>query len=225
MVCPSPVASRWRSAASTPNAPASAATPSPRAKPGSVGGPSGSPVRCAKPENASASVPKPGSEARGPVWPKPLTRTRTRPGLASCSASRPEAPALEGAGPEPLDEHVGVARQPQRELAAARVREVERHAALVAAHERPPEADALALRAEHAQRVAARVLDLDHLGAVVAEQRREQRPGDERRGVHHPQPPQRAGGRAVVRHAPTRVPSGSTSKPSVDVRSDESPGW
>ena len=49
----------------TAYAPASAAIPSARPNGGSVGGPSGSPVMCAKPLIASASVPKRGAASTG----------------------------------------------------------------------------------------------------------------------------------------------------------------
>ena len=69
------------------NAVVSAAMPSASPNGGSVGGPSGSPVICAKPLIASASVPKPGRLAYGPNWPNPVTRARTSPGLSSASTS------------------------------------------------------------------------------------------------------------------------------------------
>ena len=52
-------------------------------------GASGSPVMAAKPLIASARVPKPGRWAYGPNWPKPVTRARTRRGLAADSSSQP----------------------------------------------------------------------------------------------------------------------------------------
>ena len=176
---PRPVCSRARSAVMIPNAVVSAATPSARPKGGSVGGPSGSPVMAAKPLMASASVPKPGREEYGPNWPKPVTRASTSPGLASCSTS----------GPMPQRSSVpGRKFSITTSASAARVRKTscpsgdERLSViglLVAAEHLPPEADAVALGAVGARRVAARVLDLDHVGAVVAQHRGGERPGEE----------------------------------------------
>ena len=56
---------------------------------GSTGWRSGKPVRAANPLIASTSVPKPGSAAYGPVWPKPEMRTMMRSGLRACSTSGP----------------------------------------------------------------------------------------------------------------------------------------
>ena len=176
---PRPVCSRARSAVMIPNAVVSAAMPSARPNGGSVGGPSGSPVMAAKPLMASASVPKPGREEYGPNWPKPVTRASTSPGFASCSTSGPMPQRSSVPGPEVLDHHVGVGGQGAEDLLALRGREVQRDRLLVAAEHLPPEADAVALRAVGARRVAARVLDLDHVGAEVAQHRGGERPGEE----------------------------------------------
>ena len=66
---PWPVRSRWRSAASTANAPRRPVTSSASAIGGSVGGPSGWPVVWASVDIASAIVPKPARQAYGPVCP------------------------------------------------------------------------------------------------------------------------------------------------------------
>src|SRR6478609_2379816 len=69
-----------------------------RPKAGRVGGPSAWPVRCANPLIASARVPKPARAAYGPVWPKPVMRATTRPGLSSCrtSGERPQRSRVPG---------------------------------------------------------------------------------------------------------------------------------
>ena len=54
---------------------------------GAVGGVSGQPLRKANPLVVSATVPKPGRALYGPVWPKPETRVRIRPGLSAASVS------------------------------------------------------------------------------------------------------------------------------------------
>src|SRR5437773_3286503 len=81
--------SRYRRAASTALAPASAATMSAIGKDGSVGGPSASPVVWAKPLIASTIVPKPGRSRYGPSCPQPDTRANTSFGFAAESASQP----------------------------------------------------------------------------------------------------------------------------------------
>ena len=79
--------SRARSAASTALAPCSPAIMSASARGGSTGSRSAKPLREAKPDIASTSVPKPGSRLAGPVWPKPEMRTRIRSGAIACSRS------------------------------------------------------------------------------------------------------------------------------------------
>src|SRR6202046_4608664 len=54
---------------------------------GSVGGPSGVPVRCAKPLIASPRVPNPGQSDLGPPAPYPVTCTMTSFGLAAARLS------------------------------------------------------------------------------------------------------------------------------------------
>ena len=84
---PRPSFSRWNSAIETAAAPAMPAIESARPNAGSVGGPSGSPVRWAKPLIDSTSVPNAGRDAYGPDWPKPVTRNRISPGLSAASTS------------------------------------------------------------------------------------------------------------------------------------------
>ncbi len=96
--CPRPLVSRARSAAITANAVASPATPSASASGGSSGGPPGSPFSSANPLIASASVPKPGREAYGPVCPNPVTRATTSRSLSSISdaGSSPQRSSVPG---------------------------------------------------------------------------------------------------------------------------------
>ena len=126
----------------------------------------------AKPLIDSATVPKPGRGAYGPVWPKPGAAHDDEPRIDGVQDVRAEAPALERARPEALDEHVGVATSSLSSSRALGLAEVDRDEALVAVDERPPQRDAVLLPAERPQRVAARVLDLDDVGAEVGEQRR-----------------------------------------------------
>ncbi len=89
-----------------------------------------------------------------------------------------QLPALERAGPEVLDQDVGKRDEPEQDLPATSLTEIEREGALVAAGDLPPERDALVPGAQRANGVAAsRVLDLDHVGSEVAQQRAGERPG------------------------------------------------
>jgi hypothetical protein len=99
----------------------------------------------------------------------------------------PEPPPLQRAGAEVLDEHVGVGEELAGHLRPGGVGQLERHRALVAADERPPERDAVLRPAQRTQVVAGGLLDLDHVGAVVAEHRADDGTGEERRGVDHAQ--------------------------------------
>src|SRR5690606_28850045 len=83
----------------------------------------------------------------------------------------PEAPALHRAGPEVLDEHVVLERQAPGQLAAARLAQVQRDAALVARDAAPPvRGAALVERAPGPDGIALGRLDLDDLGPEVREQ-------------------------------------------------------
>lgn len=65
----------------------SAATPSASMNDGSVGGPSGLPVRWANPLIASPRVPKPDRSDLGPPAPNPVTCTITNPGFSAARLS------------------------------------------------------------------------------------------------------------------------------------------
>ena len=85
--------------------------------------------------------------------------------------------------------------QPAHDLAGPLVAQVERHGALVASDRRPPQAVAVEGDAPPAHRVAlAGRLDLDDLGAVVAEELAGERPGDEAAELQHSHAMQRATG-------------------------------
>ena len=107
------------------------------------------------------------------------------PGVELVQPVGPEPPALHHAGPEVLDQHVGVRDEALEQLAALGPAEVERDGALVARDDLPPQAVAVLAVAVGARGVAARVLDLDHVGAVVAEQHRGDRRGVDRAQVEH----------------------------------------
>ena len=91
------------------------------------------------------------------------------------------------AGPEVLDHHLGAGAQLEGQLAARRIAQVDRHAALAAVH--GEEVGGLAARerrAPGARLVAAlRALDLDHVGAEVGEHHAGVGPGEHAREVEH----------------------------------------
>ena len=111
-----------------------------------------------------------------------------------------DAPAFERAGSEVLDQHVGVGDELLEELRAVGVAEVQRDRLLVAADHLPPQRHAVLDVAVAAHRVAALgVLDLDHVGAEVAEHGRGHRSGEERCQVDHLEARERAGGEGSSR--------------------------
>ena len=177
MTWPRPVCSRSRSAIMIANAVASAATPSASPNGGSVGGPSGSPVSAAKPLIASASVPKPGApRVRPDLAEAGHARDARGRGLRPCSSSGPRPQRSSVPGRKFSISTSAPLGQAQEEVGAVGLREVERDRPLVAPERLPPQRDAVLARAVPARRVAARrVLDLDHVGAVVAEERRGER--------------------------------------------------
>ena len=84
-----------------------------------------------------------------------------------------DAQALDHAGPEVLHHDVGAGGQLQERLLAARVLQVERHAALVAVEHREAVGLVVDLRVEAARGVAVgEALDLDHVGAQIPEHHR-----------------------------------------------------
>ena len=92
-----------------------------------------------------------------------------------------EVPALERARPEVLDEHVALGHEAAQQVLALLHAKVERDELLVARLHGPPQAAALEVAAAPvAQRVAAiGRLDLDDLGAEVAEDPADERAGEE----------------------------------------------
>jgi hypothetical protein len=99
-----------------------------------------------------------------------------------------EAQAVHDAGPELLDQNLGLGDERQEPRDLLRVLEVERQAALAAVEQR--EAQALAVQpgrvAAHAVALAG-ALDLDHLGAGLGQQQGGQGPGQQGREVEHAQ--------------------------------------
>src|SRR5262249_3699647 len=94
----------------------------------------------------------------------------------------------------------------QEELLSTRGRQVERRGQLVAREHLPPQAVAVLLVAVRPKRIAARMLDLQHLGAEVAEQRRGERAGDDGREIDDPDALERAGGVCIGRaHSSAKI--------------------
>jgi len=85
---------------------------------------------------------------------------------------QPEAPHR--SRPEALEQHVGAQRQPPRQLAVARLGQIQRDRALVAVEPQVVRRAALGPRRTPGAGVVAgaRALDLDHLGAQVGERHR-----------------------------------------------------
>ena len=90
-----------------------------------------------------------------------------------------QAPLLQHAGPEVLDEHIGIGHEIAQYLLALRSTEFQGHAPLVAGNDLPPQPVTVLVRAVRSRGITHRVLDLDDVCAEVAEQHR----GD-RSGVH-----------------------------------------
>src|SRR5262249_32980301 len=107
--------------------------------------------------------------------------------------------ALEDAGSIVVDYYVGAAHQLQQEISTLGALQVESdrsHAAVPA-----EEAEARA----GAKRIAAKRLDLDHLGAEIREKHRAERAGDEGGEVHHADAVERGRRRARALDVP-RMP-------------------
>ena len=114
------------------------------------------------------------------------------PGIDRRQLLPADAPALERAGAEVLEHDVGALGQPQEEVGACRLGEVERDEPLVPRERLEPEPDAVLARPVAARGIdAGRVLDLDHVGAVVAEQHRRERSREEGRRLDDLDPPER----------------------------------
>ena len=99
-----------------------------------------------------------------------------------------QAPLGERARPEVLEDDVDLGRERAEQVAALRATQVDRHRPLVAGDGRPPQALAVGDDSPAAHRVAGLGgLDLDHLGAVVAEELAGERAGDEAAELEDPE--------------------------------------
>jgi hypothetical protein len=112
-----------------------------------------------------------------------------QPGVGLQQPVGAQPPPLEGAGPEALHQHVAARGEPQAQLGAAVAGQVEGDGQLVAGQGLPPQRVPVDRPAHLACRVAVhRVLDLDDLGAEVAQVAGEDRAGDDRGQVQDPEP-------------------------------------
>ena len=97
-----------------------------------------------------------------------------------------EAPFLERAGPEILDDDVGLPGKPARDLLAVRRTQIHGHRLLVARLDVPPQRRAVVQQAPLPQGIAhARRLDLDHLGAEFGKDFPRERPCNELAELQH----------------------------------------
>jgi hypothetical protein len=100
-----------------------------------------------------------------------------------------EPPLLHRAGPEILDQDVGLRDELLDQVLAGRLAGVDLDRLLVAGDDRPPQRLAVRLlAAPFPHRVAgARLLDLDHLGTEIGEQLAAERTGEQLAHLDHPQ--------------------------------------
>ena len=112
-----------------------------------------------------------------------------------CSQSPRDAPFVQRAGAEILDQHVVVRDQLAEQRLAVGLAQVERDAPLVAVGDLPPQRHAVLVRREPPQRIAgAGHFHLQHFRAEIGEQGRGKGAGDHGRDVEHAEARERAGG-------------------------------
>ena len=108
------------------------------------------------------------------------------PRIARADRRVADAEAMGHAGAEGFDEDVRARGQAQQRFDPFRALEVEHEAALAALRVGEEHRDAIALQADLAARLAARRLDLDHLGAMVGHRLGQRRPGQKQRQIDDP---------------------------------------
>ena len=158
--------------------------------------------RAAQPQQAAARevvhvVPR--AVAVGPFLPVAGDRAVDEPGVLLAQALVADAEPVEHAGAERLEQHVVHAHEPQQHLPSRLRLEVEPDRALAAVEREEQRRGGARLHALVPGRRPAdvvaepRVLDLEHVGAVVGEQQRAVAAGQQPRQVQHPDPVQRSG--------------------------------
>ena len=193
----------------TANAPLIPATPSARPNGGRVGGPSAGPHLVGEPGHRLGE----GAE-RSPLGvrselPEAADAQHDEVGVDLEQLVGSDVPAFHDAGPEVLDEHVGVFDEAAQDLLALGLGEVECDGPLVAGDHLRPQAVAVLVVAVGAGRVAVGVLDLDDVGAVVAEQHGGDRGGVDGAKVEDPDAGQGSGhGAAPCAEPPSADASG-----------------
>ena len=135
-----------------------------------AGGRSGSPVRWRRPAHRLADHAVAGALAVGPVLAEAADAHHHEPRVARGERLVAQAPALERAGAEVLDQHVALRGQVGHDRLALGPAQVDDDERLVAEDARRVERLAVEALAHGAHRVALGGLDLDDLGAEVGEQ-------------------------------------------------------
>ena len=167
-ICPRPVRSRWNSAALIAANRWMPPEKSTNAAPPLVGGPSGSPVAEARAGHRLHGDVHGGHVRVGARGPVALAGGHDQARVVGQEPLRAELQAFHGARREVLDEHVGGLHEVEQRLAAGIGLEVEHHAALVGVEHHELVGLDRVVRAE-AQRLTARRLDLDDVGAELCE--------------------------------------------------------
>ena len=133
------------------------------------------------------------------------------------------------AGAELLDQHIGAGQQRHKLVAIGLVLEIEHEALLAAVEQREHRALAVEARLVMAHVLAARPLDLDHLGAGLRQQQRGERPRQQRGEIEHENAGQRLHETLAEhslrqsRHAAPATSPWSASRPKRACRAARSP--
>ena len=154
-----------------------------------------------------------------------------------------EAGARQPLGPHVAHEHVGLADQAEQGVEALRLLDVEADRALVAVEvdEFARHAGIAAALGHGAQQIAARRLDLDHVGAVVGQRAAADRPDHDRRHVDDADSVERAAhdllpglnSRSISPHSvpflsaaqSLTLPSAAWFSPRTSIKSPTHSGW
>ena len=141
-------------------------------------------------------------------------------GLTADKTSQPNSSLSSAPWPEVLHHHVGGGDEILEDLFALRVLQVERNCPLVAVHGRPKRAHPVRGRREWAG-VAddvgrADLLDRDHVGALIGQNRRAERTRHDRRQINHPNAAERSLIPTLARHPRRPPPLGRRAFASTD---------
>ena len=168
-----------------------------------AGGRPGSPVIAISPAKRLRDEVEAALVGARPVAPVARDRAVDQRGILGGQDVVSEAELLHRPAPVVLDEHVGLAHEPEQDRAALGTLEIEREAALVAVQHQERRRDAVDARLAIAARVVAarQFLDLDHVGAEVGEQRAAGGAGHDLRELEHAHAGERSGMRRAGRRA------------------------